>query len=359
MLGYAQLKQPLKTGVAAAVATIIYQVFHLSHGYWAVISAIIVMQSNLGRAIAAGGSRLIGTAVGAVVGTIVLWLAGLHVLSVFVAVTVTMWICSPAPLRESQRLAAVTAVIVMLVKEESVWRAGSARFADVALGIVVALAVSVAWPSRARTDLRSSLASSLRDLDSLFSLVIACLGKDCDTPAIEKGKAKVRENSERNLQLARDIEREPGHGDHLLIELLQSSERIREHIFGIDYSARTMARDAFYHQLEEPLRSLFRAVQQNFSLVIAELRDEPRPSAEPLPDSLQELENRFAELRTAGATRPHPTEELMRFYSMFYRSRQLVDELMRCLEFANALDHRSRIGSADGGSAPFQRFGAE
>ncbi|MGZ5172351.1 MAG: FUSC family protein [Burkholderiales bacterium] len=359
MLSYAQLKQPLKTGVAAAVATIIYQVFHLSHGYWVVISAVIVMQSNLGRAIAAGVSRLIGTAVGAAVGTLALWLAGLHVVSVLVAVTVTMWICSGTKLRESQRLAGVTAVIVMLVREESVWRAGAARFIDVALGIVVALAVSLAWPSRARTDLRISLASSFRDLDSLFSLVSACLGQDCDTPAIERGKALVRENSQRNLDLARDIEREPGHGDRLLTGLFQSSERIREHIFGIDYSSRSMARDSFFHQLDEPLNRLFSAVRQTVVLIIAELRDESRPAAAPLQGALQELENRFSDLRAAGATRPFPTEELMRFYSLFYRSRQLADELTRCVEFANALDHATSHGPADTNSPSVQRFGAE
>src|SRR5262249_34877727 len=162
-----------------------------------------------------------------------------------------------------------------------------------------------------------------RDLDALFALVAACLGKDCDTPAIERGKALVRDNSQRNLELLRDVEREPGHGDQLLAGLFQSSERIREHIFGIDYSSRSMARDSFYHQLDEPLSALFHAVRYTFVFIIAELRDEPRPPASLLLESLQELENRFAELRAAGATRPFLTDELMRFYSLFYRSRQL------------------------------------
>jgi uncharacterized membrane protein YgaE (UPF0421/DUF939 family) len=245
MRAWTQLKQLLKTGVAAALATVTFQLLHLPHGYWAVISAVIVMQSNLGRSISAGVNRLLGTAAGALVGTAVLWLAGTHVFAVFLAVTLTTWICSMNPLQEGQRLAGVTAVIVMLVRDESVWRAGVARFIDVALGIVIALVVSVLWPSRARHDLRASLAASFQDLDSLFALVIACLSGDCRTEEIERGKARVRENSHRNLELVRDIEREPGQGDALLAGLFHSSEHIREHTFGMDHSARGMLRDSF------------------------------------------------------------------------------------------------------------------
>ena len=337
-----QFKQPLKTGVAAAVSMVAYQALHLSHGYWAVISAVIVMQSNLGRSIGAGVTRLLGTAIGALVATAVLWLGGAHLLTLFVAVTLTMWICSVTPLRESQRLAGVTAAIVMLVRGQSVWRAGAARFFDVALGIVIALAVSLAWPSRARNDLRTSLAATFHDLDSLLALVVACLGQDCDTPAIERGKAQARENSQRNLELAADVEREPGQGDRLLAGLFETSERIREHIFGIDHSARSMARDTLYHQLHEPLQGLFAAAHQAFAVIVAELRDESLPPAPPLRDRVQELENGFADLRRAGAAIPFPTEEVIRFYSLFYRSRQLADELSRSLEFANALDHSMR-----------------
>src|SRR5262249_45076965 len=95
-----QLKQPLRIGGAARLATVMYQLFRLGHGYCAVISGVIVMHSNYGRSISAGVNRLLGTALGALVGTAMLWLAGTHVFSVFLAVTLTIWICSMNPLRE-------------------------------------------------------------------------------------------------------------------------------------------------------------------------------------------------------------------------------------------------------------------
>ena len=62
----------------------------------------------------------------------------------------------------------------------------------------------------------------------------------------------------------------------------------------------------------------------------------------PLRDRSLELEGRFADLRQARVTVPFPAEELMRFFSLLYRSGQLTEELSRSVEFANALDHTSR-----------------
>jgi uncharacterized membrane protein YccC len=339
---WTSLKQPLKTGVAAALATVTCQLLHLRHGYWIMLSAIIVLQSNLGRSIRAGVNRLLGTAVGALVGTAVTWLAGTHLLATFLAVTLTMWICSITPLQEGQRLAGVTAMIVMLVRDEFGWRAGIARFADVSLGIVVALTVSIVWPSRARHDLRASLAVSFQDLDLLFALVIASLSGDSRTEAIEQAEDRVRENSHRNLELLRDTEREAGQGDGLLSALFHSSEHVRELTFGMGDSARGMLHDSFYHQLEQPLNALYSAARQTFAVVIADLRDQPRPPLPPLRERSEDLENRFANLLEARLAEPFSAAELIRFASLFSWSRQLTEELSRCMEWAHALD-QSRI----------------
>jgi uncharacterized membrane protein YccC len=304
------------------------------------LSAIIVMQSNLGRSISAGVNQLIGTAVGALVGTAVLWLAGTQLFATFLAVTLTMWICSITPLREGQRLAGTTAIIVMLVRDELGWRAGAARFTDVSLGIVVALTVSILWPSRARHDLRASLAASFQDLDALFALVIVCLAGESQTEAIERTRDRVRENSHRNLELVHDTEREAGHGDGLLSALFHSSEHIRELTFGMDDSARGMVRDSFYHQLEQPLNAVYGAVRQTFAVVIADLRDQPGPPMPPLRDRSHDLENKFADLREARVTEPFSALELMRFASLYLLVRAVTEELSRSVESAHALRHQ-------------------
>ena len=52
--------------------------------------------------------------------------------------------------------------------------------------------------------------------------------------------------------------------------------------------------------------------------------------------------SRFADLRQARVTAPFSADELMRFFSLLYRSGQLTEELSRSVEFANALHHASR-----------------
>ncbi len=339
VLGLARsLKQPLKTGVAAALSLLAYKAFHLPHGYWAPISAIIVMQSNLGRSITSALQRLVGTAIGAIVGALMVAAVGGNSLGLLVAVTATMLLCSSARLQTSQRLAGVTAAIVMLIGEGSPWRAGLNRFIDVALGIVVALLVSVVWPSRATLDLRKSLAGTFHDLHQ-FWIAVVSRTRDDDIGAVDRLKRQTHLHSRTNHELLADFEREPGRHDPVLSLLLESSDRISDHISGIDYSARNMSQDSLYKKLEQPFQRLYAAVAASFELIEADLRDSSRSTSPELVSALQNLEQEFEALRQSGVPRSYNTEELLRLYSFFYRLQQLGNELHRSMEFANALDH--------------------
>jgi uncharacterized membrane protein YccC len=333
------LKQPLRTGTAAALSYLIYRAFQLPHGYWAVISAVIVMQSNLGRSISAGANRLLGTAIGALVGALVFRMTGLNVWGVFLAIVLTMAICSVRPLQQSQRLAGVTASIVMLVGEGSAWRAGYSRFLDVALGIVVALLVSFLWPSRAELDLRSSLADTYRDLQQFFSTILTYLNKGHSSTPVDQLKRQIYINSGRNHDLLADFKNEPGRRDPVLALLTESSDRVRDHISGIDYSVRTMDRDSLHRTLESEVRHVTQAILQAFITIEADVRNDAQIAPTGLKDALAALAAAFEVLRQSGTMRSHGTEELLRLYSFFYQLQQLGDELERSLEFANALDH--------------------
>jgi len=333
------LKQPLKTGVAAALSFLAYKALHLPHGYWAVISAIIVMQSNLGRSIITGLERLMGTAIGAIVGALAVATVGVNSVGLLFAVAATMALCSSTRLQTSQRLAGVTASIVMLIGEGSAWHAGLNRFIDVALGIVVALLVSVVWPSRATLDLRNSLAMTFHDLHQFWLAVISHVTRDADIGPVDQLKKVAHQHSRNNHELFADFEREPGHHDPVLSLLLESSDRIREHISGIDYSARNMSQDSLYRKLEQPFQRVYAAVAASFESIEADLRDSSRSTSPELVSALQNLEQEFEALRQSGVPRSYNTDELLRLYSFFYRLQQLGNELDRSMEFANALDH--------------------
>jgi uncharacterized membrane protein YgaE (UPF0421/DUF939 family) len=147
------LGQALKTGVAAMAALGLAGLFQLPESYWAAISAIVVMQSDVGAVFSAGWTRLAGTAIGAIVAVAFVTVWGHNIFAFGAAVTAAILICLLMKLVDSYRLAGVTVAIVMLVggRPGPPWVIAFHRFAEVSIGIVVALLVSsLVRPSHAR-----------------------------------------------------------------------------------------------------------------------------------------------------------------------------------------------------------------
>jgi len=170
----AMLLLAAKTALAAGICYSAALLMGLQDGYWGSISAIIVLQSNVGSTVSASRDRLVGTLIGAVFGA-VFSLAGEGLWAYLVAVIAAMVTCSLLGLKNSSRLAGVTVTIIMLVhRTGSNWTLPLHRVLEVLLGIVVALAVStLVLPNRARTRLREGLAHEFLLLGALFETAIA------------------------------------------------------------------------------------------------------------------------------------------------------------------------------------------
>src|ERR1700690_1108464 len=63
-----RLKQAFKIGLSAALSYYLAQFLRLPESYWAPISAIIVMYSDVSKTVKASTYRLIGTAIGVTIG---------------------------------------------------------------------------------------------------------------------------------------------------------------------------------------------------------------------------------------------------------------------------------------------------
>jgi uncharacterized membrane protein YgaE (UPF0421/DUF939 family) len=141
--------QAFKTGLAAVLSTYLAELLHLPQGYWAAITAIVVMQSQVHATLAASRDRLVGTAIGAFVGALFMAFVGDTLLCFGAAVILTMLICHLTGLDQSYRLACVTVAIIMLIPGPyAPWALAAHRFTEVALGIVIALAVNAIPLSR-------------------------------------------------------------------------------------------------------------------------------------------------------------------------------------------------------------------
>lgn len=143
----------VKIGVAGVVSILAARLLKLPQGYWAAFSAFVVMGTDVGTTFAASRDRLIGTAIGAILGAVFVALLGDHLLWFGAAVAATVLICESLGLGQSYRLACVTVAIVMLINTAgSPWKSAAYRFVEVALGIVVALLIS-ALPPKSVEDL--------------------------------------------------------------------------------------------------------------------------------------------------------------------------------------------------------------
>jgi uncharacterized membrane protein YgaE (UPF0421/DUF939 family) len=145
----AGIEQAIKTGVAGTLALYLAQLLHLPQGYWATMSACIVLQSDAPSTLSVSWDRLIGTAIGAVTGAAFVRFGGTGAVWLGLAAIITILLCEILGTETSYRIACVTAVIVMYVHAPAgPWRIGWDRFLEVALGIVVALIVAVVAPGK-------------------------------------------------------------------------------------------------------------------------------------------------------------------------------------------------------------------
>ncbi len=139
----------LKMGIAGVASIFIANLLKLPQGYWAAFSAFVVIGTDMRTTLKASADRLLGTAIGAILGGVFAYFWGGHLLLFGLAVALTVLICEVLKLGPSYRLACVTVALVMLIgKSGSPWSMALHRFLEVALGIVVGVIISALPPRR-------------------------------------------------------------------------------------------------------------------------------------------------------------------------------------------------------------------
>jgi uncharacterized membrane protein YccC len=151
--------------VAAILAFVAAWAFALPESYWAVISAVVVMQGSLGGTLGASLDRLMATVAGAMVGAACVSLRGPlpEVLVLALAVGPTALL---AALRPSFRLAPITAVIVLVgASPGAALLTAFHRVMEITLGCVIgAVTAHLVLPDRARAAIKTGAAGMLDGL---------------------------------------------------------------------------------------------------------------------------------------------------------------------------------------------------
>ncbi len=340
-----------KTTFAAALCYWVAGLLGMKDGYWGSITAIIVMQSNVGSTITASRDRLIGTLIGASFGAVFSLLGdglGPYILAVIVAMSA----CSLLGLKNSSRLAGVTVSILMLVHHGgSSWILPMHRVLEVLLGILVALAVStLVFPSRARTRLRDSLAQQYLLMGELFAAVMQGF-RGVPATNLDKLRADVAASVAANTQLLSAARNEPTSGRESLegLSLLyQFGNSLEDALHAIELSVRGSDRDLFAAHLEPELEKLALDIHSGFQHVAGcihkwDFRQEPPKFR--LEDDIAHLEMRMAELRPAGLGLEFPQTEILRAYALQLHLKHLA-RLLR----ASRVETNQTVATAGAGN---------
>jgi uncharacterized membrane protein YgaE (UPF0421/DUF939 family) len=138
----------VRTAVAAMASVLAARLFRLPEAYWAPVTTIVITQSSLGAALSVSWQRFVGTALGALVGAIAASQFRPHVLAFGTCVFILGILCAMAGSdRSAFRFGGITVAIVLLVpRVNPPWQVAFHRFAEVSIGIGVALLFSLLWP---------------------------------------------------------------------------------------------------------------------------------------------------------------------------------------------------------------------
>ena len=147
------LQHCARTAMTAVASLLIARVFRLPQSYWAPITTLVITQSSLGSTLTVSWQRFIGTVLGASVGAIVASYFGPQSLVFGTSVFLLGLFCAAVQAdRSAYRFGGVTLAIVLLAPQtEPAWQIAFHRFAEVSVGIVVALVMTVVWPERDAT----------------------------------------------------------------------------------------------------------------------------------------------------------------------------------------------------------------
>jgi Fusaric acid resistance protein-like len=145
------LRNSVRTGLGLALAVAVTHVFPVAHGFWVVLGAMSVLRSSA----LTTGTRVLravaGTAVGFVLGAVVIELLGVHPVVLWTLLPIAAFGSAYVP--EVASFVAGQAAFTMMVLIDfnlivpTGWQVGLIRVEDVAVGAMVGIVVSVLlWP---------------------------------------------------------------------------------------------------------------------------------------------------------------------------------------------------------------------
>lgn len=332
-----------KTAGAAVLAYAVTSFFGFEFGYWAVISAVIVMQVYVADSVKMCLYRFSGTLIGAFLGVAVLFLFPQNSVWVGVELFLTIALCSFLTHYNTRyRMAAITVVIVILTAQNSprIVLVGASRVLEIGIGILCAFVVSVAVLPKRKVDvLKQNLSEQAKSCAQKYGVIVNAFlegQKTVDADFLETLPDRIWQN-------------------HEILENIRRHEALIYHKqFGEDLAVRVATMNRALWHLRSMVRTLSETERKGFDIImkpelealagkcgdllvkLAENRVSKKDRAG-LEQALQNADTRLLELRRQGVTHRFDLKKLLQVFAFYNSMHHFAEDL---------LDAAGRIGSA-------------
>lgn len=345
-----QMRQAVKTALAAVIAYLLTTLLRLPEGQWAVISVVVVSQTHLGGSLRAGRARILGTAVGAALGVAALLVFGANTSGLTLAIGLSIGLCaSLLHVHDSFRMAGLTAVIVLAGGHyDTPLLYGFTRFLEISIGVGVALAVSfLLWPARAGEALKHGVAETLRLEARYFQALAHCrFPTDCNPKNELAARDALDKSRTTNRTLLDQARNEPAgftREEHLVVSLYNFTERIAEHLLAMEHAVHFPQIEPLHGQVFEAIEDLWtRCTVTMNALADSVDRDVPLPPLATLRLAAHNADTSFSRLRDTHVTHGFSLESVMRFMTYYFNMREVAAELVGMADRAEMLVAQTR-----------------
>jgi uncharacterized membrane protein YccC len=333
----AELRLGLRITVAGLLAFALAHLLELRQGYWAVLTAVIVVQGNVGGSLKAATDRLIGTLAGGAYGVVVATLVpqgGPFGIGLALAVLLAP-LAIVAALRPGLRVAPVTAIIVLLgtaAQNVGLLPATIDRVIEIALGGAIAFAVSLlVLPTRAHAQLAAAAADALDLLGDLVPALLTGLSGHPNPGKTHDLYRRIRGALAKLNGFAEEVRREKA---SLLTDepdpepVLRTIRRLRHDFVMIDRATRDPIDPAIAGPLTPSLGELSAALEAFLRGAASAFRQRRAPpSLEVFHSALTTYHAAMAGIRRQGLTRDLAAEAAARIFGLAFALEQLGRDL--------------------------------
>lgn len=332
----ASVRHGIKTGLAALLSYLVTEWLHLDFGYWAPITAVIVMQTSVAESIEMSLYRTVGTMMGALMGVVAILALPDTFEGNGAGLFITTGLCAFLTRWDARyRMAAITVTIVILasVGQPDRMHFGLFRVLEILVGVVCAVLVSLTlWPLRAGEALRADLSRQLQAAaERVGVLVEAFLAEQQALPEdMFDGVAGTLKSNHDRLRKARRHESFLHRDDHEHLEaLVMAADHAVSHLQAMLHSLNGCRGEGYTIIMAKELRDLAAAASEGLRWLAAPDAATPPPALRSVIDA---AEARLTALREDGATRRFYLGKLMQFYAFYHALRRLAEDVEAIVE---------------------------